>query len=349
MKTKKNSSLLATLAISCALFLCLISCSKTQKQLGPVEDDVVPAVQQSAAQVSGTGEPVNFCSIDSIPLCWKNSQQDLSWVQIKRGSDHQVYVTFTATGMFYFKQLNLYCGAPNAIPNQLANFPNKITFATPFPYQTYTFVIPNLPDAFTVVGYAVVVKKASNGNITGNVKYGWVNTCSNLNVCSLLSGSCGDLSGGSYYNYTSAGCFPAAPPPPAILTQSAAEEPNTCSKAIDHFLGIDPAYGTELAWPIPDVTAGGYTYTEAEARSIAAATGQPDSKYAMMRVVTLKLSKTNYTASPTLAPAVTTIENWLSTIGKLSPTSLPDGNTEVRNAAELIDSWIGQHICPERR
>lgn len=99
-----------------------------------------------------------------------------------------------------------------------------------------------------------------------------------------------------------------------------------------------------------NVTIGGYDYTEAEGRAIAAvsnAGGLLDSKKAFMQVAAIKLSGSTVSVSASVWADVAICESWLSGLGKLSPTNLPTGNTAVKDAAGRIGDWINLNHCEE--
>ena len=100
-----------------------------------------------------------------------------------------------------------------------------------------------------------------------------------------------------------------------------------------------------------DVTIAGYEYTEAEGRAIynTITNGYSDSRDGFIQVATLKLSSTNYPQELELLTAVTTIESWLLTRGKLTPDNCGGNNTAVRNAINFLNSWIPRYACSDRR
>jgi hypothetical protein len=283
----------------------------------------------------------------------------------------------------------------------LASFASRKTFTSPYADQSYTFVLSGLPNAVSMVAYAIVLKKNSRGVVTSS-KVAWGDGCSGKQITCVTSkgnddnkkddkedkdknkkegnddngnngnndngddegnhdsgcsSSCDneELVGGSYFTYSSTACvIPPLPVPLPVPVQIVLVEPDICSNEMANFFGIHPAYGCEIAWDQPTVTVAGYTYTEAEARAIGNAPNgflglTQDSKYAFQRAATLVLSNTDYTASPTVGPAMKTILDWLSTKGKLSPSNLPTGNVLVKTQAVFLDTWITAHICTGRR
>ena len=160
------------------------------------------------------------------------------------------------------------------------------------------------------------------------------------------------------------------------------EEEEICAKPVNYFFD-STVNGVDIAWPdvngspIPlvdslgqpvldilglpvvignngNVTIGGKNYTEAEGRAIfhcyTGAT-MPDSKNGFINLAALKLSSTAFgqAKDASLVMAVNTIETWLLTKGKLSPTNLPTGNAAVRNAANFLSNWIKIYTCTDRR
>ncbi|GAC1420258.1 MAG: hypothetical protein NVS1B13_23290 [Flavisolibacter sp.] len=336
----------------------------------PAEQNLIPA-------------NIRFCFEKVVPLCSKG--KTIGSVAVKKGSDGKVYVTYLLSmGNYYFAALNLYTGTAAGIPlldkqPNLCKFPYQKTFTPPYTLQHYTFVLNNQTDNFTVAAEALVMYN-DKGRFR-HAEIAWGDACTGQHICPYNDngdednnveqegdhsddytydnnhnnddehedGNSGNCKGGrdaTMFIYTGGAC---AVPSPA--RQSV--EPPTCSKSVATFFGIDPNSGMQLPWAVPTVTVGNYGYTETEARAIGKVPDNygnaQDSKYAFMRVATLKLSYTNYLASPTLAPAVATIESWLATVGKLSPTNLPTGNAAARSASATIDNWILLHLCGIRR
>jgi hypothetical protein len=353
-KSVFGSLLFASLALA-------VSSCKNGNGFGNDTEETQPIVAQSvsamtatntSSSTSGVTIPQSFCSEKTVNLC--SSTGTIGTVSVKRGVDNRFYITYKGQSNWYLAQLNLYAGPESGIPNYLANFPLRKTFTYPFTIQEYTFAQANLPASFSVVAYGILVKKI-NGKIVAS-KIVWADGCSGLpiDVCDgegthkAVKTQCGggcqtDLDGGTYFNYTSTSCN-------ALSTVPATEPDNLCSMPVNNFFWIDPANPNGAYWRSPSVTVGGYTYTEAEAKAIGnCADGNggvvKESKYSFMRVATLKLSGTEYTLSPSLNPAVATIENWLATVGKLSTTNLPSGNAAIKTAQETINTWIDSHGC----
>lgn len=101
-------------------------------------------------------------------------------------------------------------------------------------------------------------------------------------------------------------------------------------------------------WPASGVTVGGHTYSEAEAKAIwktSNRSGLPDSKKAFTQLTAIYLSSGTITSTATVWSSVATAEAYLSTLGKLSPTYLPTGNSSASNAAGAIGNWINANHC----
>lgn len=299
---------------------------------------------------------ISICNTKVVPLCTKTVS--VGDVTVKKGSDGNIYITYSLFGSYYFKSLNLFTGATSAIPisnreANVCNFPYKKSFSSSNYTQKYTFVLNNQSATFTIAAHASVVKK--QGSTYRNDEDAWADGCDGIEIynssqSSSYSVSDGDdCKGGKWatrFSFTGATCTPA---PPAAST---VPEPDICSQPIPNFFGVHSFYGYVYPWIEPQVTVGGFSYTEEEGRAIAGCVDvnneMKDAKYAFLRLATLKLSYTGYSLSPTLAPAVTTVETWLGTVGKLSPSNLPNANTNVKNAAVLINTFIDAHKCPDR-
>jgi len=103
----------------------------------------------------------------------------------------------------------------------------------------------------------------------------------------------------------------------------------------------------DLIWA-SNVTIGGYTYTQAEGKAIWNTSnkgGIRDSKAGFLQVAAIKLSGTNVAQTASVWADVAIVENYLSGLGKLSPTNLPTGDAASKAAAGRIGDWIDQHHC----
>ncbi|MCW5909350.1 MAG: hypothetical protein KIS94_15905 [Chitinophagales bacterium] len=114
-----------------------------------------------------------------ISYCGNTQQVDLLAGQttnignVTVGNDENfLYVTYQATGSWYFTELHLFVGdcdskpvnkAGNPVPGQ---FPYQTAFASPYS-QSYTFVIPlsDLPACYCVAAHAATIKKNAKGGV----------------------------------------------------------------------------------------------------------------------------------------------------------------------------------------
>src|SRR5215813_3671671 len=109
----------------------------------------------------------NLCTPKTVSLC-ADKTINVGTVTVGTGADGKVYITYSLTGNWKFKELRLFAGNNSALPvtnsgnaNSSA-FPNKKTF---YPYKKeYTFVFNNLPDSFTVAAYASVLNGYSSSS-----------------------------------------------------------------------------------------------------------------------------------------------------------------------------------------
>jgi hypothetical protein len=297
---------------------------------------------------------LEFCNPKTVTLC--TQQGNVGSVTVRRGFDDKIYVTYSLAANYFFTELKMFTGTAASIPVNnnrvdICDFPYRKSFGAPYNVHQYTFVLRDEPETFNVAAYAAVVKIVNHS--VRQVAEAWGDGCdgqritSGGNRSSYESYNLLDCKGANWatrFDYASGPC---------VIAATASEPEGLCSKAIACFFGINPLYNTIVGWPVETVDVAGHTYTEAEARAIADAPDVngvcPDSKYALMRVATLKLSNTDWSSSPTLNVAVTTMENYLSTAGKISPSHMPTGNAAARSAAETVNTWIDNNNCPERR
>ena len=80
-------------------------------------------------------------------------------------------------------------------------------------------------------------------------------------------------------------------------------------------------------------------------RTTSNAGGIPDSKSGFLQVATIKLS--NVDISLSVWKDVEIVENYLSSLGKLSPSNLPTGDKVAKEAAGRIGDWIDANHCSE--
>jgi hypothetical protein len=326
----------------------------TASNLVPGEQNIIPA-------------NISFCSPMTVPLCSKTGT--IGGISVKKGSDAKVYISYTLFNGWYFTGLSLFTGDAAALPmykNEpvTCSFPFQKTFAAPYTTQVYTFVLNHLPSSFMVAAFASVAKV--DGNKIRETSTAWGNGCAGQLVSSGVNTTHDNNghhfgSGEDEHDFdqknkkeeitqVSEGCRGGTWA--TLFSYSAGEciispvEPDICSNSIGYYFSA--ADTTFNFWRAPTVTVAGYAYTEEEAEKISNTpnnSGLQDSKHGFRTVATLKLSYCDYTLSPTLAPAVNTIEDWLRTKGKLSPSNLPTGNSAVKNAADQIAKWIEGHGC----
>jgi hypothetical protein len=344
MKTFKSVWLLAAI-LSVVFFSCRKSLdfepgTRSQNNSTNISSEAV-----SSTTVAGYSllTQVTFCSPVTVPIC-AGQNSNIGSITVKTGSDNNVYVTYTLKGNWFLTQLHLFAGDDAGIPiNGSGNpvpglFPYTYTFSAPYTVQEYTFIIPNIPSTCTIAAHASVAKiSTGNGNIIVlDQQTAWGDGCTGTRITSQGNW-------GTKFTYNKGNCEP----------------PEICSKAV-HYYFDSTLNGEDIPWvdvngtgtSNGDVTIGGYSYSEDEGRAIyntIDVNSMSDAKKAFMNVATLRLSFTNYSQEADLLLAVTTIDTWLATCGKLSPSNLPAYNYAVRGAADYIHSWIGTHICPDRR
>lgn len=341
MKTFK--SLLVLLAI---VSFTGISCKKNTS-LSEQEADSTQLATNSTLLSGIIGDPsselmaLTFCNAKKVPIC-AGQTIPVGEISVQTAIDGRTFITYSLKQNWYFKEVHLFMGNREDIPvsgggsASPGQFPYKATFNVADRIQKYTFVVDGLPDLYTVAAHSSVVKMAGNGNILQQ-ETGWGDGCTGKKISEKGAW-------GTFVNYTGSNC---------TLASASAEVTGLCSRPSMSYFGIHPVYEVEMPWEYLEIEIAGVKYTEAEGRAIAntadANNVMADSKFCFMSVATLKLSGCQYTISPTLAPAVASIEEWLSTVGKLSPENLPTGNSVAKNAASLINQWINAHNCPERR
>ncbi len=99
----------------------------------------------------------------------------------------------------------------------------------------------------------------------------------------------------------------------------------------------------------PSITLGEHVYTPGELYSIsqyADIQNATDSKNCLIQIATIKLSETHIPSNSGVWNDVSICQNYLNTFGqKLSPTYLPTGNSNARQAADRIANWIRNNNC----
>jgi hypothetical protein len=109
----------------------------------------------------------------------------------------------------------------------------------------------------------------------------------------------------------------------------------------------------QAVWPAGEVTIGGKKYTQAEGKAIwntSNSRGLLNAKAAFLQASAIKLSKVEPTAS--VWADVQIIENYLASIAKLAPGSIPGNsrtgaNANAGAAAGRIGNWINANHCAE--
>lgn len=349
MKTFKSvwllSAILSVLFFSCKKSLELEPGTRSQNISTNISSESGGSGIQSTTTPAfgGLYSEVTFCSPITVPIC-AGQHSNIGTITVKTGSDDNVYITYTLKGNWYLTELHLYAGDDAGIPvNSSGNpipghFPYIETFLTPYTIQEYTFIVPNQPSTFTIAAHASVAKiSTGNGNIIIlDLQTAWGDGCSGTPITNQGNW-------GTKFTYNKGNCEP----------------PEICSKPVHYFFD-STLNGEDIPWldvngigtSNGNLTIGGYNYTEAEGRAIYKAidnNGMADSKNGFINAATLRLSCTNYPLDANLLLAVSTIDTWLATCGKLSPTNLPTNNQATRDAADYIHSWISSHICPDRR
>jgi len=348
MKTFKPISVI--LALTCIFYM---SCQKNSTLYSNdtldnrgIQNELSPnssAIKSEEELLSIT--TVTFCSPQIVPLC-AGQHIDMGTVTVKTGSDDNIYVTYQTKGNWFLKELHLYAGNDEGVPqipstnngNPIpGQFPYAITFSPPYVIQQYTFVIPNMPSSVTIAAHASVLKIAIGNTNIIDQQTAWGDGCSGTPINGSTSGNWG-----TKFTYTKGSCAPA----------------DICSKPVHYFFD-STLNGLDIPWidinglgiSNGDVTVGGYDYTEAEGRDIYNSNGYgtSDARNCFVQVAALKLSSTNFALDVQLLAAVTTCETWLLARGKLTPTTLYAYNSTVRDAANYIAFWISRHTCGDRR
>ena len=280
---------------------------------------------------------LSFCSPITVPLCTRTGLT-IGSVTVQTGSDRNTYVIFVLTGDWYFKTCSLFAGNDNAIPSYSASFPYQISFNS-YTVHSYIFKISNLPSIYTVAANAVALRVVNNRILDGQIVWG--------DGCSGTSIGLSNNTWGTKFNYTRLNCMVV----------------DICSKPLKTYFD-STSNGLPIAWPSTGsitlsvtgavtVNVAGYSYSEAEGRAIyntMNGNNPAESRTGFIHIAALKLSGTNYSIDPDLNSAVTTVETWLATRGKLSPTNLPAcTNVTVKNAIIYIDQWIHMYTCADRR
>lgn len=250
-------------------------------------------------------------------------------VVVANSADH-LTITVTTTGGWYLNQLHVAVGASlsdlpvnkagNPVPGQ---YPYSYSFNTS-DHDTVAVVTLNLSDLGLTTGSTVYVAvhtdvfQVDSNNFISRTETAW-----GEGTRFVTKGNWG-----MYLTYTIAAC--------TVNTNYG------CSFSQGYWFAKP-----NLVWP-GTVTIGGFTYSQAEGDAIWNTSnkgGIPDSKAGFLQVAAIKLSGSSVAGNAPIWSDVTTIENWLSTLGKLSPTNLPTGNQAVKDAAGRIGTWIDANDC----
>ena len=337
---KTSLRLLSVILIASTLW---IACKK--------EATKTSSAQTSTEQVSGIAANTTFSGsislAESVTYCGTGTTKDLCAGQsIKMGTvtfnndvNGNVYITYTATGNWYFTELHLWVGsdcsgvpvnkAGQPVPGQ---FPYKVTFSSPYTVQTYTFKISGLiGDCFCVAAHSAVVQIV-NGQIIQS-QTAWGDGCDGTRISP--KGNWGT-------RFTA--CISRKCDPPV---------PTGCALSQGYWFATGNGNTEGHAWPAPaTVTVGGKTYTEAEGKAIwNASSSQSDGKHGFTQVAALRLSVANGTLTgipAALQAYVDLIDNFLSSKDKLTPANCGDAmynDSSVATAAGAIGDWIDEHHC----
>jgi hypothetical protein len=323
------------------------------------------------AEIPNTG--LSFCSIKTIQLCPERGSSVGSLI-IRTGSDQKVYVTYVMnTTAWFLKKLDLYVGTNTNIPLynsgrvNVSKFPVKKSMGAPYTVRKFTFVLNNITGVPTISAHADVVKVVNNR--VKEQKSLWADGCNGTLIYHESNHGCGgghnddnndEDEWATKFTYTVGQCTASPtppPPPPGSSSEIIGEEPDICSNEPSVYFALD--YSKK--WPDVNggdtslnghITLGGKDYSEGTGKGIYhsnAPNASPDARKAFGTVTALKLSFTDYALWPPLNNATITIENWLSTIPKLTPAHLPTPPQSVITAANTIEVWIANHPCPDRR
>jgi hypothetical protein len=343
--------------------LLVSSCHKEEKELSPQQP--VETIRSSSLIGSTTqalSSDIAFCSQAEVTLCAGRTVQ-MGNVTVKTTLDNITYITYTTTQNWIIKELHLYVGEDSGIPTGGGNaapglFPYAKTFSSPWVVNSYTFIIADLPSTYTIAAHASVAKV--KGNTIIEQQTAWGDGCKGTKINSSGGGAWG-----TKFTYSCASCIQEP-------------DPNICAQPYKYFFDSANYDGSSIPWYDCNdeaegyVTVAGFGYTEEEGRGIykssytvsnnETTTGSldpttatvtnstmPDAKSAFVHLAALKLSYTDYAQHATLASNVATVETWLKTKGKLSPTNLPNNaSPAIRTALKYVETWIAEHPCQGR-
>lgn len=284
----------------------ILSGCKKEEAITPLQTEVITTNQhRSGAVTCGESKVVNLIAGQHIVA---------GTVTVTNTATH-LLVTYTTTNGWYIKELHLYAGDCARIPaNNSGNpipghFPNKNTFSGSS-ITTYTYSIPlaNLPECYCVAAHAVVSKPGAG-----------TETAWGQGTRIVSKGNWA-----MKFEYCKQRCEPI---------------PDGCSLYPDPI--ISDAGET---WPSATVTVAGFTYTQSEANDIYS---QPttDARIAFIYIAAMKLSGSNLSPTASIWADVATVEAWLATEGKLSPSNLPAAPSAVGSTIANISGWVNDNQC----
>lgn len=322
------------LVIALLLSFTWISCQKDSSQPSDLTNERRPGYAPFSTSISTCG--VNYCGEGTTKTLCAGQNITMGSVTFNNDKDGNVYVTYSATGNWYFTELHLFVGTDltaipvtksgTAIPGQ---FPYKVAFTSPYNVQSYTFKIPFLQgDCFYIAAHAAVVEMKCGQILQSQTA--WGDGCSGQQISTKGSW-------GTYFNACKVIC---------------GETTTECSLSQGYWFASGFGNVGGHTWPAPStVTVGGITYTEAEGKALWNAAGSSAGLRGMTQVSSLKLSIANGTLSgipAVLQPYVQTIENFLSSKPKLTPDNCGDimyDDASVSVAAGAIGDWINGNHC----
>jgi hypothetical protein len=314
-----------------------ISCKKDAAQQSVLTEELN---RQNSAPFIGltTNCNINYCGEGTSKTLCAGQNIPMGSVTFNNDKDGNIYVTYSASGNWYFTELHLFVGSDlaslpvnksgMAVPGQ---FPYKVVFTSPYNVQSYTFKIPGLTgDCFYIAAHSAVVEMKCGQILQSQTA--WGDGCSGQPISSK----------GSWGTFFSA-CK-------VICEQTS----DGCSFSQGYWFATGNGNNPGHAWPAAgSVTVGGYTYTEAEGKALWNAAGTSAGLRGLTQVSALKLSIANGTLSGVpaiLQPYVQTIENFLSSKPKLTPSNCGDAiydDATVSVAAGAIGDWINGNHCDQ--
>lgn len=313
MKTLKHISML--LVVLTAIFL------------GSCKKDIISPTNNTYQSTAHRDDNITFCGHGKVTELIAGQNINVGSVSVNNDMTN-LYITYSTTGNWFINELHLYVGTISGLPKTKTGnpIPGQFPYSQSFSSntQSYTFVIPlsNITnDCFIVAAHSSVSLHDVNGGII-KTETAWGN-----GTRITLTGNWG-----MYFDACKQVCTPPS-------------EGEGCSMSQGYWFASPVS-----VWPSTGVTVAGYTYTKQEALDIwntSNAGGIPDSKKGFLQVATIYLSGETVFHSATVWTDVATVEAWLSTLDKLSPSNLPTGNSNAGSAAGRIGDWVNAHHCTE--